>query len=140
MFNLSTKKLIVLVIILVTPLTIFEEKLFDYFWPNHPVEKVVVNGKTFDLEFANNQKEREKGLSGRDSLPDDHGLFFVFDQPDYYGFWMKEMKFPIDIVWFDKNKKVVGITRNLTPESYPKIFYPPQKIKYALEVNAKIIP
>jgi len=140
MFNFSNKKLIILIIILVAPLSIVEDRIINYFFPHTTTQKVLVNNKLFYLEIADTPKEREQGLSGRDSLPKENGLFFVFDRPDYYGFWMKEMKFPIDIVWFNEKKEVVGITRNLKPESYPKVFYPPQKIKYALEVNAGIIP
>lgn len=136
----SNKKLIVLIIILIAPLSIFEQKILDFINPHHDYEKISVNGQVFNLEFADTPAKWERGLSGRTSLAKNAGLFFVFNKSDYHGFWMKEMKFPIDIVWFDDEKKPVGITRNLTPESYPKIFYPPQKVRYVLEVNTGIIP
>ncbi|HRZ30119.1 MAG TPA: DUF192 domain-containing protein [Candidatus Paceibacterota bacterium] len=100
---------------------------------------ITIAGKEFKLEIADTNEERQQGLSGRASLPRDTGLLFVFEQPGRYGFWMKEMNFPIDIVWLDKNKKVLGTTKNLQPSSYPKIFYSPENTSYALEINTGII-
>lgn len=49
---------------------------------------------------------------------------------------MKSMKFPIDIIWFSSDKKVVGIAENARPESFPEIFRPAEPARYVLEVNA----
>ena len=51
------------------------------------------------MDVARSATERERGLSGRASLPADRGMLFVFDQPGYYGIWMKEMRFPLDLIW-----------------------------------------
>ena len=80
--------------------------------------------------------EQKRGLSGRESMPTNEGLLFVFPRSDFYGFWMKEMKFPIDIIWIDENSKVVSIARDLKPSSFPEIFKPSEKSVYVLEVNA----
>jgi len=50
------------------------------------------------------------------------------------------MNFPIDIIWLDKNKKVLGITKDLQPSSYPEIFYSPENTSYALEINTGLLP
>ncbi len=91
------------------------------------------------LEIADTPAERTQGLSGRASLPEDAGLFFVFEQPGLYEFWMKDMKFSIDIMWLDENYKVVGIKENATPESYPQTFLPEQPALYALETNVGFV-
>lgn len=100
------------------------------------VNTVVINGTTFSVDIADNDTNRAKGLSGRESLPDDAGLLFIFDSPGVYPFWMKDMNFPIDIIWIDDNLKVVYIKENALPESYPEIFNPKVKAMYVLEINS----
>ena len=90
------------------------------------------------VEIANTPTEQTKGLSGRDSLPQDHGMLFVFDHEDLWGFWMIEMKFPLDIIWFNSDKQAVYVKQNLppcTPQACP-VIEPPMKALYVLEVNA----
>lgn len=91
---------------------------------------------TFNIQIANNSTTREIGLSGRQSLDNNEGLLFIFPKVGSYGFWMKGMNFPIDIVWIDANKKIIGITESISPESYPNMFYPPSSIQFVLEINA----
>jgi len=92
-----------------------------------------------DVEIANDSASRTKGLSGRDSMSPIQGLLFVFDESDYYGVWMKDMNFPIDVIWIDEDFKVVGITEALLPESYPQVFEPPVPIRYFIE-TARYFP
>jgi uncharacterized membrane protein (UPF0127 family) len=79
---------------------------------------------------------REQGLSDRTSLPKDSGMLFVFPNAGVYGFWMKDMHFPLDIVWIGADKKVYGVVPGVTPETFPEIFYPPVDILYVLELPA----
>ncbi len=102
--------------------------------------RLKVGNDIFDVEIASTAAARALGLSGRDILGENEGMFFIFDEPDNYGFWMKDMKFPIDIVWIN-NEKVVGFSENAEPEpgKQPgdlKIYYPPQPVDRVLEVNA----
>jgi len=87
-------------------------------------------------EIVNTDATRQQGLSGRENLKEDEGMFFVFDKPDKYKFWMKDMNFPIDIIWFNQEKEVVFIAKNTLPESYPELFGPEQDTLYVLEVMA----
>lgn len=87
------------------------------------------------VEIADTDATREKGLSGRKEFPDVNGILFIFDKPDYHGIWMKDMNFPIDVIWIDENLTVVGITTGLTPESYPDTYRPPTRIKYVVETD-----
>ncbi len=92
----------------------------------------------FNFEIADDARERTQGLSGRDSLADTEALLFVFETTDNHCFWMKDMKFNIDILWFDENKKLVYEKRDVSPASYPKNFCPNMPTKYVAEVTAGV--
>lgn len=94
-----------------------------------------INKKKIELLLALKSEEIIKGLSGKKSLGENQGMLFVFEKPDRYGFWMKEMNFPIDIIWIDENYKIIEITKNLKPDSYPKIFRPKKPAQFVLEIN-----
>ncbi len=89
--------------------------------------------------LADTPAKRTQGLSGMDSIASLEGMLFIFDTPAAYGFWMKDMKFPIDIIWIDKNLKISDIVTDIEPESYPKIFNPRSDSLYVLEVNAGFV-
>jgi uncharacterized membrane protein (UPF0127 family) len=90
------------------------------------------------FETATTVAAQEHGLSDRASLAADAGLLFIFPQPDYIGIWMKDMNFPIDVIWLDSTMKVIYIVPNMTPESYPKVYTPTSPAAYVLEVNAGV--
>lgn len=91
----------------------------------------------FLTQVAKTPTAREKGLSNTQSLRDNEGMLFVFDHDDKWAIWMKNMNYPIDIVWLDKDKKVVYIVKNAPPESYPyESFVPKQEARYVVEVPA----
>ncbi len=101
---------------------------------------VEIGTKRFSVDVAETMGARAKGLSGREKLDKDEGIFFIFGNPGKYGFWMKDMKFPIDIIWIKENK-IVGFEENISPqigvsEFNLKLYYPPEPIKYVLEVKA----
>jgi len=85
-------------------------------------------------DIADTPDSREKGLGGRTGLGDNEGMLFEFPKPDYYGFWMKDMKFSIDMVWLDANLNVVSIQEDVLPSSYPEVFKPQEPALYVLEV------
>jgi uncharacterized protein len=98
--------------------------------------KLKINGKTISLIVVDTPAGRAHGLSDRESLPENSAMLFVFQDPDKYGFWMKDMKFPIDMIWLDPAFKVVYIAQNVSPNTYPQVFTPPEKSLYVLETNA----
>jgi len=100
------------------------------------ISTVSINDVLIEVELAQTPDEKIQGLSGRNSLSANTGMLFVYDQPDFYLFWMKDMQFPIDILWIDKNYKIIDITKNLQPESFPQTFAPSAPVQYVLEVNA----
>jgi uncharacterized membrane protein (UPF0127 family) len=87
------------------------------------------------VEIADTKESREKGLSGRAKLDSVNGLLFVFDATDYHGIWMKDMRFPIDIIWISEDLTVIAIEEGVSPETYPKTFRPPLPVRYVVETN-----
>lgn len=99
--------------------------------------EVVLASQKISVYLARTPLEHEVGLSAFDRLETNQGMLFVFDQPARPGFWMKGMKFPIDIVWI-KDNQVIDITKNLPADSGSELtkYYPNQDVNYVLEVNA----
>lgn len=77
---------------------------------------------SYSIEMVTTYDQRQKGLSGRSSLAPDRAMLFVFDAESRRCIWMKDMQFPIDIVWLNGNKKIVAIERNVSPATYPSSF------------------
>ncbi|HAS85020.1 MAG TPA: hypothetical protein DCS23_03065 [Candidatus Yonathbacteria bacterium] len=98
--------------------------------------KVLLGGEEIIVTIADTPALRQKGLSGRKGLDSNEGMLFVFPKPDFYGFWMKDMHFPIDIIWFDENYGIVDVWERANPESYPQIYIPQSESQFVLEVQA----
>ena len=113
---------------------------------NHnTAEKVFVDYKKIEITIGKNyfhtfvadtKDKRERGLSGISELKEEEAMIFEFSEAGQYNFWMKDMNFPIDIVWIDENKKIIDISENITPDTYPKTFTSRAKSKWVLEVGA----
>lgn len=91
--------------------------------------------RKIDVEIAENQAERSKGLMYRPYIPDSVGMLFIFEQSAPQGFWMKNTSIPLDIIYVDENKKIVSIAKNTKPyseESIPSL----GNAQYVVEVNA----
>ncbi len=100
---------------------------------------VSMKGKRFTVEVADSFMKIMKGLMGRSGLPSGGGMLFVFRRDGKYGFWMLNMKFSIDIIWLDKDCRVVYICRDAEP--CRSIFScmtvkPDEDSRYVLEVKA----
>ena len=87
-------------------------------------------------EVADTKASRELGLSGRTKMENNEGMLFVFDQPGRYGFWMKDMNFPLDLIWINQNGVVVSVERDISPDTYPKTYINTAEASYVLEINA----
>lgn len=95
-----------------------------------------IKGVSFQVAVAATSAEQVKGLSGRQVLAENEGMIFVYPVPTRPSFWMKEMNFPIDIIWIDADKKIVEVTAKVSPDTFPQAFRPPRDILYVLEVNS----
>jgi uncharacterized protein len=101
---------------------------------------ITINDKKINIEIADSWPERVQGLSGRDNLCDDCGLMFIFDSKDKYSFWMKDMKFSIDIIWIDDDKIVYIVENASLPRGDNIPSYMPVTVaNKVLEVNAEFV-
>jgi uncharacterized membrane protein (UPF0127 family) len=98
--------------------------------------QVRLGGKEFKAEKSATEASREQGLSGRACIGGDQAMLFAFDKPDRYCFWMKNMNFPIDMVWLDAQKRVTNLVPDAQPSSYPTSFCPNEESQYVLELRA----
>jgi uncharacterized protein len=102
-----------------------------------PTIQAQIGSGKFNVWVANTEPQLIQGLSGITKLPTDGGLFMDFKTDDTWGIWMKDMRIPLDIVWLDKDKKVVYIIQNAQPETPVKTVYrPSQPARYVLELPA----
>jgi uncharacterized membrane protein (UPF0127 family) len=96
---------------------------------------VSINGYELELEIAATPAERERGLGYRDSLAPDGGMLFSFSSPGKHGFWMKGMRFPLDIIYL-RGTEIVETKENVQPSSFPVPFFPSVDVDAVVEVNA----
>jgi uncharacterized protein len=96
------------------------------------------SGKQLKVEVMVKDEDRQMGLMFRPSLAEDRGMLFVFNSIDFHGIWMKNCRFPIDIVWLDEAKAVVDVAEAVPPcktERCPS-YTPLRKAAYVVELNA----
>ena len=94
------------------------------------------NSNSLNTQVSDSEIERELGLGGKACISNTSAMLFVFDNPGYYGIWMKGMHFTIDIVWLDGSKTVTHIERNVSPGAYPHIYTPSKQSIYVIELHA----
>lgn len=102
--------------------------------------QVTINSGKFQVAIAKTDTQRQIGLSDTKSLPENKGMLFLFDQPGYYSFWMRQMKFPIDIIYIRGNK-VTTVFSNVPPSTKNgnlPLYQPKDKSEKVLEVNAGV--
>ena len=99
--------------------------------------RALLGGRTIRLEIADTRAKQAQGLSDRPSLKENEGMLFVFPEKQARRFWMKNMHFPIDIIWLD-DEKIVYISKNLEPEgeSPQRTYSSVYPVNHALEINA----
>ena len=99
---------------------------------------VELGGKTFRVEIAETQEKQALGLMFRDSMPRDEGMIFIFPNEAPRSFWMKNTRIPLDIMYFDKDLKLVSISADTPPCRVSRCpSYPSSKpAMYVLELNA----
>lgn len=98
-------------------------------------ENILRVGKCeFLTEEARTVEERRKGLSDRDKLCDNCGMLFYFDTPSVYGFWIKGMRFDLDILWIS-GEEIIGVEEKVS-HSRQETFYPPGEVDRVLEIGA----
>jgi uncharacterized membrane protein (UPF0127 family) len=128
------KKITAIFIIIIAICTI------TLFYLHHPLNtRIQIQNQIFTVELAVTQLEKERGLGYRDSLDEHLGMLFPYDHSERYSFWMKGMRFPIDIIWINDNK-IVDISKNV-PVSTNSILFtyaPKEPVNQVLELNAGV--
>ncbi len=105
-----------------------------------PDEVICFRNICLRAEIAQTTAQRKTGLMLRQSLPAKEGMLLIFPEEARHGIWMKNMLFPLDIIWVSEDKKVVYIVRSALPCLRGcNAITPEQKTKYALEVNAGFV-
>jgi uncharacterized membrane protein (UPF0127 family) len=96
------------------------------------------DGSCLTLEVVETSADRARGLMHRESLPQEFGMLFEFGYDARHSIWMKNMRFPIDIIWLAKDGRVTDVLENAPPcESDPcPTYLPREKSRYVLETNA----
>ena len=95
--------------------------------------QIRVGGVPITVELAESPETKQRGLMGRDSLPDDYGMLFVYDSERTLSFWMRNTKIPLDIAFIDANGVIVDIER-LEPRSEESVLSSSPAM-YALEIS-----
>ena len=108
------------------------------FLNSHIVKAIHSPIKTLEIEIADTTSSRRQGLANRATLPTNTGMLFIYPLNQSPQFWTKNMQFPIDIIFLDKDMQVSKIYENALPcHTNPCPIYPgPQNTKYVLELNA----
>lgn len=111
----------------------------SYYFYNPLGAKVRIGESLFAVDVAVTEPQKQKGLGGRETLENDRGMLFVYDHRERYEFWMRNMRFALDIVWID-NDTVADITTHVPPPSetggQPRIVTPNTPVDKVLELNA----
>lgn len=103
--------------------------------------RLTVGNATLNVEIADTNLKRSRGLSGRKSLATDAGMLFVFSTKAKSRFWMQGMLFDLDFIWI-RNKRVIQLDRYIVhpqPDQNPAIIVPQENVDQVLEVPAGFI-
>jgi hypothetical protein len=101
---------------------------------------VKIKDKPFLMDIAKTSEERNLGLMYKESLDSNKGMIFIYNKEKKYSFWMKNTMIPLDIIWLNKSKNVVYISKNTQPckqNDCPSI-KPNRRAIYVLEINANL--
>ncbi|UCH95282.1 MAG: DUF192 domain-containing protein [Candidatus Aminicenantes bacterium] len=116
---------------------IFCGSLFSAAGSEIKIIPLYIGTEKFSVEIADTPRKIMKGMMFRESIPDDFGMLFVDEIEEYKGFWMKNCRVPLDIIYLDKNKQVINIHFNVPPcKREPcKIYQPKRPARYVLELR-----
>lgn len=103
---------------------------------SQPRAMVRLGDGVFNARVATSATELQKGLSGTSQLAPSQAMLLVFGSDEKWSIWMKDMNYPIDIVWLDANKTVVHVAKDIGPDSYPQSFQPNKPARYVVELAA----
>ena len=101
------------------------------------IKKVCLKSVCIQAELADSASKRQRGLMFRKNLAENKGMLFIFDAEKRHGFWMGNMRFPLDIIWIDHSKRIVDIYKDALPcKDICKNIVPQVDARFVLEVNS----
>jgi len=100
---------------------------------------IIIGSTTAYASVADSMPELIKGLSDTPSLPDTVVKLFAFGSTGRHSIWMKNMNYPLDIIWLDESGTIVHIVENVSPDTYPESFTPPKPARYVIETNVGFV-
>ena len=125
---------------LIVSLAVIAGGAFLVFKMNNDQASLQLSGERYHISVMRTPEQLQKGLSGSESLPDGEAMVFVFPADDTWGIWMKDMNYPIDIVWLNSEREVVYLVKNAEPSSYPDTtFKPDVNSRYVIELPSGTI-
>ena len=110
-----------------------------------PRGTIKVDDIVLEVQIADTEPRRIRGLMFQDQLPYDEGMIFVYKEPGFYSLWMLNMQFPLDMIWFDENGSIIHIEKNIPPCKKPieimacQSVVPSGDALYILEITAGFI-
>ena len=110
-----------------------------------PRGTILVDDVALEVQIADSEPRRVRGLMFQDPLPYDQGMIFVFAEPGLYSLWMLNMQFPLDMIWFDQDGNIVHIEKDVPPCKTAleittcQSVVPDKEASYVLEVTAGFI-
>ncbi|MBS1268709.1 MAG: hypothetical protein MAG458_01441 [Nitrosopumilus sp.] len=119
-----------------------ESKLESVEFPRGTIK---IDDVPLEVQIADTEPRRVRGLMFQEQLPFDQGMIFVFDKPGLYSLWMLNMQFPLDMMWFDENGKIVHIEKNVPPCKTPleittcQSIVPDGQATYIIEVTSGFV-
>lgn len=93
------------------------------------------NSESFVVKIADSDEERSQGLSNKKFLFSGTAMLFIFNKEDKVGIWMKDMYFSINIYWFKKDLSLDLVLKDISPDTYPNVFYSQGNVLYVLETK-----
>ncbi len=100
---------------------------------------IVIGSTTVQASIADSMPERIKGLSNTPYLPEGVVKLFAFGTDGEHSIWMKDMNYPLDIIWAAKDGRIVHIKENIAPETFPESFASPKPAWYVIEANGGFV-
>jgi uncharacterized protein len=110
-----------------------------------PRGTIMIDDVPLEVQIADTEPRRVRGLMFQDQLPYDQGMIFVFDKPGLYSLWMLNMQFSLDMMWFDEDGKIIHIEKDVSPCKTPleiatcQSIIPEGQAVYVLEVTSGFI-
>lgn len=113
------------------------EQIPNPHWNSGGSAKICIKNICIEAEIAATPEARINGLMFRQELEPGKGMLFILGEESKESFWMKNMKFPLDIIWINKDKVIIEISKDARPclEDCLSIS-PKEKASYVLEVNS----